>query len=177
MMGKGLEGWNRKEQEEDILDRKEVVVVVQMQQRKKSPSKMVVVEVVRRGAYQVHNPQREVGECAHHNDQHHDSHNHHSNHQTHSRDKDQGKVDHTLLDEGEVCGTYHDHLVLLGVVVGHPVVDHRNHDRVVLLRLVCRRHDLCHGMNHRHQDVLNDHLYPWSNGQNELEEVVHDSRV
>jgi len=139
---------------------------------------MVVVGVVRRGAYQVHSPQLEAGECAHHNDQHlHDSHNHHSNHQTHSQYKDQGKVDHTLLDEGEVCGTYHGHLVLLGVVVGHPVVDHRNHDRVVL-RLVCRRRDLCHGMNHHHhQDVLNDHPCPWSNGQIELEEVEHDSRV
>jgi hypothetical protein len=173
MMGKGLEGWNMKEQEEDILDRKEVEVEVRMQQMKKSPSKMVVVEVVRRGACQVHSLQREVGECARQSD-HHDSHNHHNNHQTHSR-KDQGKVGHTL-DEGEVCETYHGRLVLLGVVVvGHPVVDHRNHDRVVLRLLVCR--DLCHGMSHHRQDVLNDHLYPWSNEQNELEEVEHDSRV
>jgi len=170
MMDKGLEGWNTKEQEEDILDMKVVVVVVRVRQRKKSQSKVVVVEVVHRGAYQAHSPQREVGECAHHTDHHHDSHNHHNNHQTHSH-KDQGKAGHTL-DEGEVYETYHDHLVLLGVVVVGHVVDHRNHDHVVLLvLLVCL--DLCHGMNH--QDVLmNDHLYLLSNGQSELEEVEHD---
>jgi hypothetical protein len=175
MMDKGLEGWNTMEQEEeDILDRKVVVVVVRMEQRKKSPSK-VVVEAVRRGACLVHSPQREVGECAHHNDHHRDSHNPHNNHQTHSH-RDQGKVDHTL-DEEEVCETYyHGHLVLLGVVVGH-VVDHRNHVLLVCHLLLLVYHDLCHGMNRHLQDVLNDHLYPLSNGQNELEEVEHDSRV
>jgi ABC-type Zn2+ transport system substrate-binding protein/surface adhesin len=151
-----------KEQGEDILGRKVVVVVVRMTQRKMNLSKVVGVGLGRRGAYQVHSLQ-EVEECAHHSD-HHDSHNHHNNHQTRSH-KDQDKDGHTLDHEGEVCETDRDHLVLLGVVVGH-VVDHRNHDHVV----VCP--DLCRAMNH--QNALNDHLYPLSNGQNELEEVEHD---
>jgi hypothetical protein len=166
MMDKDSEGWNMKEQEEDILGRKEVVVV-QMRLKKKNQNKVEEVEEVRHGASLVHNPQMEVGECDPHTD-HHDSHNHHhNNHHTRSH-KDQGKVGHSLdLEEVVVYGTCHDHLVLLGVV-GH-VADHQNHDHDHVVLLVCL--DLCHGMN---QYVLkNDHLYPLSNGQNELEEVEH----
>jgi hypothetical protein len=166
MMDKDLEGWNTKEQEEDILDRKVGVVVVRVQQMKMSQNKLVGVGEVHRGASQVHTRhQLEVGECAHQID-HHDSHNHHNSHQTRSH-KDQGKVDHTPDLEEEVYGIYHDHRVLLGVVEGC-VVDQKNrgHDRVVLLFCL----DLGRGMN---QNVLNDHPSPWSNGQNELEEVEH----